>query len=438
MKRDGYIIEEIVEQSNLEASFDSVVRGTLRKRLREGQWLLANREAFLQSVREEILSGKVQLGDYHEKVIKEGGKIRQIQVFSMRDRIKINAVMSVVDKHLRRRYIRTTAASIKQRGMHDLMQYVKRDMQEDPTIRYWYKFDIHKCYDTVRHEFVRYALQRVFKDKKLLGILYDFIDIMPDGVRMSMGMRSSQGLVNLLLSVFLDHFLKDRYGVKHFYRYMDDGVVGASNKLFLWCVRDSVHECIEKIGQKIKHNERVFPTSEGLDYLGYVIFSDHVLLRKRVKKKFCRKLAKIKSRKRRIEVVGSLIGMAKHADCKQLLRKLLTKKEMIKFSDLGLTYTPKDGKKRFNGECVRISSIVNVEIEIHDFERDVKTAQGDGRYLVSFKDTRNGRFAKFFTNSDEMKSMLDAIESKGNVFPILTTIQSAPFEGGRGTRYYFT
>ena len=438
MKRDGYIIEEIVEQSNLEASFDSVVRGTLRKRLREGQWLLENREAFLQSVREEILSGKVQLGDYHEKVIKEGGKIRQIQVFSMRDRIKINAVMSVVDKHLRRRYIRTTAASIKQRGMHDLMQYVKRDMQEDPTIRYWYKFDIHKCYDTVRHEFVRYALQRVFKDKKLLGILYDFIDIMPDGVRMSMGMRSSQGLVNLLLSVFLDHFLKDRYGVKHFYRYMDDGVVGASNKLFLWCVRDSVHECIEKIGQKIKHNERVFPISEGLDYLGYVIFSDHVLLRKRVKKKFCRKLAKIKSRKRRIEVVGSLIGMAKHADCKQLLRKLLTKKEMIKFSDLGLTYTPKDGKKRFNGECVRISSIVNVEIEIHDFERDVKTAQGDGRYLVSFKDTRNGRFAKFFTNSDEMKSMLDAIESKGNVFPILTTIQSAPFEGGRGTRYYFT
>lgn len=438
MKRDGYIIEEIIEQSNLEASFDSVVRGTRRKRLHEGKWLLANRAAFLQSVREEIVSGNVRLGDYHEKIIKEGGKVRQIQVFSMRDRIKINAVMSVVDKHLRRRYIRTTAASIKERGMHDLMKYIRRDMKEDPSIRFWYKFDVQKCYDTVRHEFVRYALQRVFKDKKLLSILYSFIDIMPDGVRMSMGMRSSQGLVNLLLSVYLDHFLKDRYGVRHFYRYMDDGVVGASDKRVLWFIRDIVHEQIESIDQKVKKNERVFPISEGLDFLGYRIYSDHTLLRKRVKKKFCRKLAKLKSRKRRIEVVGSLKGMAQHADCKNLLRKLLTKKEMIKFSDLGLTYTPKDGKKRFNGDRVRISAIVNVEIEIHDFERDVKTAQGDCRYLVSFRDTRTGQFAKFFTNSDEMKSMLDAMASKGDVFPIQTIIRSEPFQGGGGTRYYFT
>lgn len=111
---------------------------------------------------------------------------------------------------------------------------------------------------------------------------------------------------------------------------------------------------------------------------------------------------------------------------------------MIKFSDLGLTYTPKDGKKRFNGDRVRISAIVNVEIEIHDFERDVKTAQGDCRYLVSFRDTRTGQFAKFFTNSDEMKSMLDAMASKGDVFPIQTIIRSEPFQGGGGTRYYFT
>lgn len=438
MKRDGYIIEEIVQQSNLEQAFDSVVRGTLRKSLREGRWLIEHRTAFLQQVRDEIVSGKILLGKFHEKTITEGGKTRVIQVFSMRDRIKINAVMCIVDAHLRKRYIRTTAASIKNRGMHDLMQYIRRDMKEDTSLLYWYKCDVKKCYDTVKHEFVRYALQRVFKDKKLLQILYDFINIMPNGERMSMGMRSSQGLVNLLLSVNLDHFLKDRYGVKHYYRYMDDIVIGASDKRFLWKVRDIVHAQVESIGQTVKHNERVFPIASGLDFLGYVMFQDRTMLRKRVKKNFCRKLAKVKSRKRRIELVGSLIGMAKHANCKPLLRKLLTTKEMIKFSDLGLTYVPKDGKKRFNGEIVRLSSIVNVPIELHDFERDVKTQQGEGRYLVSFKDTRSGRFAKFFTNSDEMKTLLDAMREKGDVFPVETTIQSAPFEGGRGTRYYFT
>lgn len=438
MKRDGYIIEEIIEQSNLEEAFDVVVRSTLRKRLREGRWLLEHREEFLQQVREEIVTGVVTLGDYHEKIITECGKTRNIQVFSMRDRIKINAIMAVVDKHIRRRYIRTTGASIKKRGMHDLMQYIRCDMKEDPTIRFWYKCDVQTCYDTVQHHFVKYCLLHVFKDKRLLNILFSFIDIMPGGVKMSIGMRSSQGLVNLLFSIFIDHVLKDRERLKHFYRYMDDNVTGAADKRSLWRVRDITHRQVNSIGQKIKSNERVFPVELGLDFLGYKIFPTHTLLRKRVKKNFARKLAKVKSRKRRTEIIGSLYGMAKHADCKHLLKKLLTRKEMIKFSDLGLTYTPKDGKKRFNGDRVRISAIVNVEIEIHDFERDVKTAQGDGRYLVSFKDTRTGQFAKFFTNSDEMKAMLDAMASKGDVFPIQTIIRSEPFQGGSGTRYYFT
>lgn len=451
MKRDGYIIEEIIEQTNLEESFDDVVRGTLRKSLPEGKWLLEHREEFLKSVREEIVSGKISLmpvhrapteeelrtGGYHEKEICEAGKKRLLQVYCMAARIKINAVMRPVDKHLRPRYIRTTSASIKKRGMHDLMQYIRRDMMQDTSILYWYKCDIKKCYDTVKHEFVLYALNRVFKDKRLIAILADFLATMPDGERMSMGMRSSQGLVNLLLSVHLDHFMKDRYGVRHFYRYMDDIVVGASDKRFLWLVRDEVHDHIESIGQTIKKNERVFPIETGLDFLGYQIFTTHTLLRKRVKKNFCRKLAKVKSRKRRVEIVGSLYDMAKHADCKHLLKKILTKQEMIKFSDLNLTYTPKDGKKRFNGECVRISSIVNVPIELIDFERDVKTKQGDGRYLVSFRKLSNGQMSKFFTNSDEMKTMLDAMRGTLDTASIAVTIRSEPFHGGGGTRYYF-
>lgn len=438
MKRDGYVIEEIIEQANLEEAFDAVVRGTRRKRLKEGQWLLKHRAEFLQQVRKEIEAGKVVLGDYHELTIREGGKTRQIQVFNMRDRIKINAVMAVVDKHLRRRYIRTSSASIKGRGMHDLMQYIRRDMQNSGEIRYWYKCDVKKCYDTVKHSFVKQSLKRVFKDKRLLDILFSFIDTMDGGERMSMGMRSSQGLVNHLFSVFVDHVLKDRERLKHYYRYMDDIVVGASDKRELWRVRGIIHKQIESIGQRVKANERVFPIGAGLDFLGYVILPTHVCLRKRVKKKFVRKLARVQSRRRRVEIVGSLYGMAKHADCKHLLKSLLTTKEMIRFSDLNLKYMPADGKKRFNGERVRISEIVNVEIELHDFERDIKTKQGEGRYLVSFRDTRTGRFGKFFTNSEELKAMLDAMEAKGDVFPILTVIRSEAFQGGSGTRYYFT
>lgn len=348
MKRDANIIQEIVAQANLEESFDTVVRGTERKNLAEGKWLIAHREEFLAKVRQEVESGHIELGGFHLKHIKEAGKERNIQIFCMADRIKINAVMSVVDKHLHRRYIRTSGASIKGRGVQDLKKRIENDLRQHPDeIKYWYKFDIRKCYDTIKHDYVIEALHRVFKDARLLNILEQFVRLLPEDVALSMGMRSSQGMCNLLLSIRLDHILKDRERVKYFYRYCDDGVIGASSKKELWRLRDICHDCINEIEQEIKPTERVFPVEEGLDFLGYVIFPEYTLLRKRVKKTFARKLAKIKSRKRRVEVVGSFYGMAKHADCHNLLRNLLSPREMKKFAELKISYTPSDGKRDF-------------------------------------------------------------------------------------------
>lgn len=44
MRRDGYIIEEIVATDNMKASFRSVLRGTDRKRSRVGRYLLAHED----------------------------------------------------------------------------------------------------------------------------------------------------------------------------------------------------------------------------------------------------------------------------------------------------------------------------------------------------------------------------------------------------------
>ena len=149
--------------------------------------------------------------DYREREIIEGGKLRRIQVIPMKDRIAVHAIMAVVDRHLRKRFIRTTSASIKRRGMHDLLAYVRRDMAEDPDgTRYCYKFDITKFYESVKQDFVMYCVSRVFKDAKLVTMLESFIRLMPEGL--SIGLRSSQGLGNLLLSVYLDHYLKDGRG----------------------------------------------------------------------------------------------------------------------------------------------------------------------------------------------------------------------------------
>ena len=50
MRREGYIVEEIIEPSNMEDSFNQVLRGTKRKRSRQGRYLLAHKEEVLDEL----------------------------------------------------------------------------------------------------------------------------------------------------------------------------------------------------------------------------------------------------------------------------------------------------------------------------------------------------------------------------------------------------
>ena len=432
MRREGYIVEEIIEPSNMEDSFNQVLRGTKRKRSRQGRYLLAHKEEVLDELTASI--GSFRVKDYHERDIVEGGKLRRIQVLSMKDRIAVHAIMTIVDKHLRKRFIRTTSASVKKRGPHDLMAYIRRDMKDDPEgTQFCYKFDIRKFYESVKQDFVMYCVNRIFKDQKLIVMLDNFVRLMPEGI--SIGLRSSQGLGNLLLSVYLDHFLKDKYGIRYYYHYCDDGVVLGKTKEELWKIRDAVHERINSIGLSIKPNERVFPVGEGIDFLGYVIYApDHVRLRKRIKQKFARKMHEVKSRRRRRELMASFYGMAKHADCNKLYYKL-TGKKMRSFKDLNVSYKPEDGKKRFPGTVVSIRELVNLPIIVKDFETGIKTEQGEDRCIVSIE--QNGEPKKFFTNSEEMKNILAQVREMPDGFPFETTIKTETFGKGR-TKYVFT
>lgn len=428
MRREGYIIEEIIQYHNMYNSFDKVLQGSKRKNSVQGRVLLAQREEVIKELTELIAKGEFRVKDYHERDIIEGGKLRRIQILSMKDRIAIHAIMNVVDEHLRKRFIRTTSASIKNRGMHDLKEYIQRDMRENPEgTRYCYKFDISKFYESVNQEFVMYCVRRVFKDEKLIAMLDNFVHMMPNGL--SIGLRSSQGLANLLLSV-----IKDKYGVRYFYRYCDDGAVLAGSKAELWNIRDTIHGLIEDIDLKVKSNERVFPVTEGIDFLGYVIYPNHSELRKRIKKRFARKMHTVKSRKRRSELIASFYGMAKHADCNNLFNKL-TGKNMRSFKDLNVAFKPEDGKKRFAGTVVSIRELVNLPIIVKDFETGIKTEQGEGRCIVSIE--VNGEMKKFFTNSEEMKNILTQIREMPDGFPFETTIKTEAFGKGR-TKYVFS
>lgn len=191
------------------------------------------------------------------------------------------------------------------------------------------------------------VIERYISDPVLLPILHNFVKALhPDGdVGISKGLRSSQFFGNLYLND-LDHAMIEKHGAAYYFRFCDDTFILAESKKELWRLRECLHEESAKLGLTIKSSERIAPISAGMDALGYVNFGDYARIRRRTKQNAARKLAKIKSRKRRQEIIGSFKGMACHADCKYIFH-LITGKRMKKFSELGVTYILQTGRNAF-------------------------------------------------------------------------------------------
>lgn len=95
-----------------------------------------------------------------------------------------------------------------------------------------------------------------------------------------------------------------------------------------WGYRDSNRVRRATLEISVKPNWQIFPvSSRGIDFLGYVFYHTHTYLRKRIKQRFCRKVAQLNKRditeKEYQQAVCSWIGWAKHCDSKHLLKKIL-------------------------------------------------------------------------------------------------------------------
>lgn len=448
-KRYGYLIQKIVERSNMDRAFDEVVDQLPERKVinKDGsKKVLPGRRSWYRSRREEIVSrlvqhisdGSFRVDHYNEMWVTDGPKIRKVQSPCVEHRIGCNAIMRIVEDVLYPSVIKTSAASIPGRGMHKLFAKMRRDIENDREgTAFFYKCDIRKFFESIDQDLMWEFVQDKIKDPVLLPILHNFVTMMEVGL--SIGLRSSQCYGNIFLSG-IDHYFKDFLRVKYYYRYCDDIVILCSAKRKLWVLRDIMHEQASLLNLEVKPNECVRPLSDGIDFLGFVYDGFKARLRKRTKQKAARKLSKIKSRKRRQEIMGSLKGMAKWGDCKHLY-KTLTGKNMESFADKvkqmkkdGVDYTGKDGKRMLTGQEVSLRTLVNMHIVVLDYEPDVPTKNGP-RYVVQFQ-RDDGTIGKYLTNDSEQKFWLDEFRNRNNI-PFDCKITPQYFGQGK-VRYMFT
>jgi len=231
------------------------------------------------------------------------------------DRIVHHAVMNILEPVFVSTFTADTFSCIKGRGIHAASNAVRKALNDYADTTYCLKLDIKKFYPSVDHDVLKMLLRRKFKDQDLLWLLDEIIDSAPG---LPIGNYLSQYFANFYLTYF-DHWIKEVKGVQYYFRYADDIVILSDDKKYLHQLLAEIRlyfSCNLKL--TIKHNYQIFPVeSRGIDFVGYVHYHTHVLLRPSIKKAFARMLANNKNK----ASIASYYGWAKHCDSIHLLKK---------------------------------------------------------------------------------------------------------------------
>lgn len=324
MKRIGNLYEKVISLENLRLADEKARKGKLRS---YGVMVHdKRREANLIALHESLKNGTFRTSKYHVFTIYEPKERLIFRLPYFPDRILHHAIMNILEPIWVSVFNQSTYSCIKNRGIHKCAKDVKKALKQDPDgTRYCLKIDVRKFYPSINHDLLKQIVRRKIKDKRLLALLDEIIDS-ADGV--PIGNYLSQYFANLFLAYF-DHWLKEQKRVKYYWRYADDIVILAHDKDSLHKLLHEIRAYLHGLKLKAKHNYQVFPVdSRGIDFLGYVFYHTHTLLRKSIKQKLCRRVAKLNKRKiaptKEVykQQICSWWGWCKYCDSINLMNKL--------------------------------------------------------------------------------------------------------------------
>lgn len=315
MKRLGNLFEKITSIENLMLADQKAQKGKSEK---YGVIIHnENRENDILKLHDMLISKDYKTSEYDIFLIHEPKEREIYRLPYFPDRIVHHAVMNILEPIFVSLFPSDSYSCIKGRGIHKASFAVRRALKNVEETKYCLKLDIRKFYPNIDHHILKALLRRKFKDNDLLSLLDEIIDSAPG---LPIGNYLSQYLANFYLTYF-DHWIKENVGLKYYFRYADDIVILHSDKATLRQIFNLIERYFnEHLKLEVKGNWQIFPVEKrGIDFVGYVHFHTHVLLRKSIKKRFARML----KRKPRKESIASYSGWIKHCDGKHLSKKLL-------------------------------------------------------------------------------------------------------------------
>lgn len=253
-------------------------------------------------------------------------KPRHIHKTSVRDRVLHHAVYRQLYSFFDRTFIADSFSCRLNKGTHKALNRFSlfaRQASRNYTRTVWaLKCDIKKFFANIDHGILLDILAGYILDQKILWLLEKIINSFYISRRdkgLPLGNLTSQLFCNIYMNEF-DQFVKHKLCAKYYVRYADDFVLLAADRKWLY---QQIPKIAEFLDNKLKlslHPDKVFikTLASGVDFLGWVHFPHHRVLRTTTKKRMMRRIREHPTD----ETLQSYLGLLKHGSAQQLSEEL--------------------------------------------------------------------------------------------------------------------
>lgn len=306
MKTYKHLYPQLCAFENLYAAFLRARRG---KRSRPDVAAFEDSlEVELPALQAELLDESCAPGPYRHFVIYEG-KPRRISAAPFRDRVVHHALCNVIEPIWEARFIHDSYACRVGRGMHAALDRCTHFSRRYP---YVLQCDVVQFFPNVDHEILRGLLARRIADEQVLR-LCDRIIASGAGIHapepywfpgddllsvarprgLPIGNQTSQFWANVYLHE-LDQFVKQTLQCPAYLRYCDDFLLFADDKPTLHAWRQEMEGFLIHLRLRLHARKTVvYPVTNGIPFLGFVVFPDHRRLQQANGLRFQRRLKRM-------------------------------------------------------------------------------------------------------------------------------------------------
>lgn len=274
------------------------------------------------SLHYDLANKTYQHSAYHAFNISDP-KPRNIHKASVRDRLLHHALYRVLYPFFEKTFIADSYSCRKNKGTHKALNRFRAfayQASKNHTKTVWVlKCDIKKFFASIDQKILLDIVGRYITDTDVLWLISRIVSSFNStekGKGLPLGNLTSQLLVNIYMNE-LDQFVKHQLKAQYYIRYADDFVFLSHDKDRLLNILPKVRKYLTNKLSLELHPDKVFikTVASGVDFLGWVHFTDRRILRTVAKRRMFRN---IQIKEGDNNTVQSYLGLLSHGNAKIL------------------------------------------------------------------------------------------------------------------------